>query len=79
MENIAVNRLMRLINALSTEGKLEILSRLSENLKLDFHPKENKKELLLEELFGAWSDTDEGLAEEILKSRTISDKEIKFD
>ncbi len=79
MEKIIVNRLMRLINALSIENKLEILSKLSENLKIDFNSKNNKKENLLDELFGAWSEINLNLSDDIMNSRTRSDREIGFD
>ena len=47
MENLIVSRLMRLIAPLNLDAKLEILSRLSESLKAEFHPKkDDKKELL---------------------------------
>ena len=71
MEHIVVNKLMKLIYPLSMELKLELLSKLSDSLKSEFHTKQKSKAVLLEELCGAWSDTDENLAEEILKSRSI--------
>ena len=70
MENVFVSRLMRLISSLSIENKLEILSKLSENLKVDISAKEDKKENLLNELFGSWSDVDDDLSNEILQART---------
>jgi len=79
MENIAVVRLMRLINPLSVELKLEILSKLSEDLKANFRSEKKDKDELLDELFGAWADTNDNLGEEILNSRTNSDKNISFD
>ncbi|HFC01337.1 MAG TPA: hypothetical protein ENJ53_11075 [Phaeodactylibacter sp.] len=78
MENIAVVRLMRLINPLSVELKLEILSKLSEDIKANFSSEKINKDKLLDELFGAWADSNDNLAEDILKSRTISDKNISF-
>lgn len=79
MENIAVSRLMRIINSLAVDKKLELLSKLSESLKIDFHSKEKDKLKLLEELSGAWSEMDENLADDIKKARTNSDKNISFD
>ena len=79
MENIAVTRLMRLINPLSVESKLEILSKLSENLKMNFNSEENAKDKLLNELFGTWSDSADSLANEILESRTSSSRDLSFD
>ena len=81
MEKVIVNRIMTLINTLSIENKLEILTKLSENLKLNFNPNKNNldKGRLLDELCGAWSDIDENLVDDIINSRSISDKKISFD
>jgi hypothetical protein len=66
MESIIIKRLMRLIYPLNTELKLELLTRLSNSLKLDFRrPKKDEKEILLRELYGSWADMDEQLAMEI--------------
>ena len=65
MESATVTRFMRLIAPLSTETKLEILSGLSESLKADFYTKEDKRSALLKEVAGAWSGTDDDLAERI--------------
>ena len=35
-EKIAVSTVLRLINSLSIEAKLEVLSKLTENIKVDF-------------------------------------------
>jgi len=79
MENIAVSRLMKLINSLSIESKLDILSKLSENLKVSIESKKAPRENLLDELFGAWNDTDEDLWKDVLESRTSSDRNLSFD
>ena len=79
MESATVTRFMRLIAPLSTEMKLEILSELSESLKADFHAKGDEKLELLKEVAGAWSGTDDDLAERIVNSRTISDNRLSFD
>ena len=79
MESATVTRFMQLIMPLSTEMKLEILSKLSENLRADFHTKKDDTSKLLGELSGAWSETDDALAEEIINSRTTSNKNIGFD
>ena len=70
---------MQLVAPLSTEMKLEILSKLSANLKAEFTVQKNDKLKLLRDLSGSWSDTDDNLAEKILDSRTISDRNISFD
>jgi hypothetical protein len=70
---------MRLIAPLSTETKLEILSELSESLKADFYTKEAEELELLKEVAGAWSGTDDDLAERIISSRTISGNKFSLD
>ena len=79
MEQITLNRFLRLLKPLSNELKLELISRISELLKLDLKKQKPKNEKLLEELFGAWSDTQDNLAEEILKTRSVTDRDISFD
>ncbi len=79
MESATVTRFMRLIAALSTEMKLEILSKLSENLKADFYAKEDERSELLKEVTGAWSGTDDDLAEKVISSRTVSDNRFSLD
>ena len=79
MENIIVARLMRLINPLSVELKLELLSELSYNIKLRFKNKNNEKEKLLNELFGVWKETNDNLVDDIYSSRNNSSRKISFD
>jgi len=79
MENIAVSRLMRLINSLSIESKLEILSKLSDNLKKTFNTEKTTKENLLDDLFGSWSDMSDSVSKDIFESRTNSDRDLSFD
>lgn len=38
-----------------------------------------EKEILFEELYGAWSDMEEGLEKEIMEMRTISERIIDLD
>lgn len=70
---------MRLLRPLSTESKLELISKISESLKFDLNKNNSEKESLLNELFGSWDDLKDDLAEDILKSRSISDRNISFD
>lgn len=70
---------MRLLRPLSTESKLELISKISESLKFDLNKGKSEKETLLEELYGSWNDIKDDLAEDILKSRSISDRNISFD
>ena len=81
MENVAVNKLMRLINPLSLESKLEILTKLSLELKLEYNKARiaSKQEAKLDALFGAWKDMDDMVIDEILMSRTTSNRSISFD
>ena len=79
MENILITRLMRLINSLSIESKREILSKLSDSLKNSLSPNNNSKDRLLDELCGAWSDESSDLANDILNSRSISNKDVSFE
>ena len=79
MENIALNRLMKLLRPLSSELKLELISKIFESLKFDLNKRKSEKEDRLEDLFGSWSDIKDDLAEDILKSRSISDRNISFD
>lgn len=78
MESITVDKFMQLVAPLSTEMKLEILSQLSASLKVEFNTQKDDKLKLLHELSGSWSDTDDDLAEQILSSRTVSDRDISF-
>ena len=81
MENIAISRLMEMINSLSLESKLEVLSKLSDSLKIDFNSNQSNssKEDLLEELFGAWESFPEGIDQEIIDLRSTSNREINID
>lgn len=78
-ESRMATRFMQLITPLSTEVKLEILSRLSENLKANFRAPQNNKEQLLDKLFGAWSDVDDSFSEEIISSRSSSARDVSFE
>jgi hypothetical protein len=79
MEALIINKLMRLITPLTTELKLELLSKISSDLKTNFKSNKTEKEVLLEELCGAWSDMDDNLEKEIMESRTISERVIDLD
>lgn len=56
---------MRLIEPLPFKIKLELVSKIFENLKTDIASKELDKEALLENLYGSWSDVDDSIIEEI--------------
>jgi hypothetical protein len=69
MEALIIDKLMHLITPLTTELKSELLSKLSDNLKTEFKSNKTEKEILLEELYGSWSDVEDGLEVEIKESR----------
>ncbi len=80
MENILITRYMSLFNTLSLELKLELLSQLTESIKAEVHTKPSAdKEAVIDELFGAWSDTEEEMTPIIYASRTTSDRHPSFD
>ncbi len=80
-DNSLVSKYMNMLAPLNFEVKLAILSKLSENLQSEFAagPKQKSDDQLLDELYGAWSDMDESILDDIMSSRTISDKEINLD
>lgn len=79
MENLLVDRYMKLIEPLSFKLKIELVSKIFENLKININEPELNKEKLLEELYGSWKDVDDSITEDILKYRTSSDREINLD
>jgi hypothetical protein len=79
MNNILIDRYLSLIEPLSFDLKLELISGITDSLKRSTKkPIIDKKELFLE-LKGSWKDVSDSIEEEIYSSRTYSDKEIKFD
>ena len=79
MENFIISQYLRLFELLTIEVKLELLSKLTENIKGSFKKRETNKTQLLNELCGAWSDVDEeAMINVIYEGRTISDKTINF-
>lgn len=82
MEKYIISRYLRLFEALSFEVKLELLSKLTENIHKGFKKNDNDKDkhLLLNDLFGAWKEIDdEKMIKGIYESRSISDKSLSFD
>jgi len=79
MENLLVDRYMRLIESLSFELKLELISKIFDNLKMNINKPELNKEKLLEELYGSWEDVDDSITENILRYRTINERGINLD
>jgi hypothetical protein len=70
---------MRLLRPLSVEFKLELIAKISESLKSDINNEKPDNEILLEKLSGSWSDVDDSIVDEILESRTSSNRNISFD
>lgn len=79
MENLIVDRYMRLIEPLPFEIKLELISKIFENLKTNINKPEVNKDKLLDELYGSWEDMDDSITDDILSRRTISEREINLD
>ena len=77
--NMEIREIMKLLHPLSVSGKLEIISRLTRELKSDIPTEKERKNKLLDELYGSWKDMDEDLEEDIMSSRTISDRDVNFD
>ena len=74
-----IEELMKLLSPLSTEGKLEIISRLTGELKTAVQTRGEDKAMLLDQLFGAWAGTDDDLAERILEERSAPGRDIHLD
>lgn len=79
MDNALINRYMKIIEPLRFDLKLELLARLTESLQRAATKPETDKQSLLEELYGSWSDVDDEVLEDILKSRSTSNREIDLD
>ena len=79
MENLIVERYMRLIEPLPFEIKLQLISKIFENLKININRPEVNKDELINELYGSWDDVDDSIIEDIYSRRTISEKEINLD
>lgn len=73
-----IMKIENLSNLKKIEDTIEDFSiRSEEEDKTPYNPKD--KLALLDQICGAWEDTDENLAEEIKASRTISDKNLPLD
>ena len=76
MESVLVNRFLRLMAPLSMESKFEVISKLTEKLKMTRDAETTSKERLLDELCGSWSGLDDDLAVELI-ARNI--QKLAFD
>ncbi len=79
MENLSVTKIIHLFEPLNFNIKLDLLSKLTENVKKSYPTPESEKRKLLNELYGAWSDVDDNIIDDIYSSRTISTREINLD
>jgi len=79
MVNNRVKDVLESVATWSKEEKELLLKKLSE--ENDSNNPENPQDKLdlLNKVCGAWKDTSENLAEDIINSRTISDKDIYKD
>lgn len=73
-----IRDIMKLLHPLSLTSKLEIISRLTKEVKTGLSVEKEDKSILLNELYGSWRDIGDDVIEEIMKSRTISDRDINF-
>ncbi len=70
--NVEIREIMKLLHPLSVNSKLEIISKLTEELKADLPLETERKKKLLNELYGSWSDVKDKVVEEIISSRFAS-------
>lgn len=74
-----IRDIMKLLHPLSLTSKLEIISRLTKEIKTGLPVVEKEeKSILLNELYGSWEDIGDDVIEDIINSRTISDRDINF-
>lgn len=80
INDLTISKYVKLFEPMSLESKIALLAALTESIKNGLNKKDEvDKESLSEELFGAWADTDDNIADIIYTSRTSSDREISFD
>lgn len=80
INDLTISKYVKLFEPMSLESKITLLAALTESIKNGLNKKDEvDKESLSEELFGAWADTDDNIADIIYTSRTSSDREISFD
>ncbi|MEM9837358.1 MAG: hypothetical protein AAF828_12695, partial [Bacteroidota bacterium] len=73
-----VNRYLQLIEPLSFDLKLALISAITDSLRTSKKSVDNKRELFLK-LKGAWKDLPDTIENDIYDHRTLSDKDISFD
>jgi hypothetical protein len=77
--NMKIKDIMKLLHSLSVASKLEIISRLTEDIKTNLPVSKENKSQLLNELYGSWKDIEDDVIENIISSRTISDRDITLE
>lgn len=73
-----IRDIMKLLYPLSLTSKLEIISRLTREIKTGLPVEKEEKSVLLNELYGSWKDIGDDMIEDIMNSRTISGRDINF-
>jgi hypothetical protein len=80
IDSIGVDKYMHLIEPLTIEVKLELLAKLSENVRNSLTKKNvSDKQKLLNSLSGAWSDISDIEVNEILNGKVVVEKEINLE
>ena len=79
MKEVILNSYIRMFDLLDVEAKLELLVKLSENVKDSFKKPTDDKEEILDTLSGTWSDVDDSIVDDIYESRTIYGLKVDFD
>lgn len=81
MDSLVADKYMRMIEPLAIEIKLELLTKLPDDLRRNFGrpPAKVDKEKLLEELSGTWKDIDDELVDHIISNRNSSKRSIDFE
>ena len=69
---------MAILRHLNIDLRLKLIAELTESIRLD-QSKEGRDSSGWKDLFGAWKDMDDSLAEEIISSRTMGREIPSFD
>lgn len=77
-DKMEIRDIMKLLYPLSLTSKLEIISRLTREIKTGLPVEKEEKSVLLNELYGSWKDIGDDMIEDIMNSRTISGRDINF-
>ncbi len=66
---------MALLNHLSADLKLKLIAKLTDSIRKDYVETIPEKDDSWKKLFGAWSDTDDNLAD-LVREQRLSNREI---